>query len=287
MYRRFLILILLLIPLMGCNQSKSKQIETKEPFYISAWYAPYDSTRGLKSFTEHLEMFHEINPVWYNLNPAYFTPGETPLVKNPLNQDTILSVAKFAGIKVLPTIQNFGASNFDRTVIGKIIQDPQLRMVHVQEIVDLVMTENYDGIDIDYENLILEDRQSFSAFISELGQALHQAQKQLSVTVYAKTTAAANWAGPGAQDWASLALAADSLKIMAYDYHWAAFHAGPISPLDWLEKVLNYAVTIPEAWGKIMMGLPLYGLDWREGGVAKEKTYQDAISLLVEFGGSP
>jgi spore germination protein len=287
MQRRLLLILLLMLPLLaGCNPSKSKPNETKKPLYISAWYATYDSARGLKSFTEHLDIFNEINPVWYNLNPAYFATGEAPLTPNLLNHDTILSVAKYAGIKVLPTIQNFGAANFDRTVIGQIIGEPGLRRKHVQEIVDLVKIENYDGIDIDYENLVCEDRQAFSAFIAELGQALHQAQKQLSVTVYAKTSDAAIWAGPGAQDWASLALNADSLKIMVYDYHWAAFHAGPISPVDWLEAILKHAATIPEARGKIMVGLPFYGLDWGEGSVAKEKAYQDAMNLLVQYSDS-
>ncbi|MCL6591223.1 MAG: hypothetical protein K6U80_14875 [Firmicutes bacterium] len=286
MWGRWLIIVALAFLLLGCNQLRTAVGEPKKPLYISAWYATYDPVRGLKSFISHLDLFNEINPVWYNLNPAYFTPGAPPLMENPQNRDTMAKAAKSAGVKLLPTIQNFGTANFDRTVIGQIIGNPESRSSHVREIVDLVKANGYDGIDIDYENLIFEDRQAFSAFIMELGQALHQAQKLLSVTVYAKTSDAANWAGPGAQDWRSLALYADSLNIMAYDYHWAAFHPGPISPLDWLEAVLKYATAIPEARGKIIIGLPFYGLDWEEGGgVAKEKTYQDAMNLLAQYGG--
>ncbi|HEX3043977.1 MAG TPA: glycosyl hydrolase family 18 protein [Bacillota bacterium] len=293
MRKRLVIIVLLMIPLLGCNNIKPDSDPINE-FYVAAWYPTYDSARGLKSFTDHLDVLNEINPVWYNLNPAYFTSQAAPLVQNLLNHDTIFPVAKYAGIKVLPTIQNFGATNFDRAVIGQIIQDAELRKKHVQEIVDLVKTEDYDGIDIDYENLVFNDRPAFSAFIAELGQALHQEEKQLSVTVYAKTSGAATWTGPGAQDWAALASSVDSLKVMVYDYHWAAFRPGPISPLDWLEAILKYADTIPEARGKIVIGLPFYGLDWAgvwQGGVwngstAKEKTYQDAMNLLSQFSGT-
>ncbi|HBF39314.1 MAG TPA: hypothetical protein DDW50_18590, partial [Firmicutes bacterium] len=118
-------------------------------------------------------------------------------------------------------------------------------------------------------------------FVTELGSAIHQHQKILSVTVYAKTSENSNWTGPGAQDWSVLVNQADSLKIMAYDYHWVTSNPGPISPLDWLQDILAYARTIPGAKGKIIVGLPFYGIDW--GTVGKEVMYQDAIGILSRY----
>lgn len=147
---------------------------------------------------------------------------------------------------------------------------------------ELVIENEYDGIDIDYENLPITDTEGFSAFIRELGTALHDHGKLLSVALHPKTTTEAKWSGPGAQDWVVMAQYADELKIMVYDFHWNSYHAGPIAPLDWLRDVLEYAATIPEAKGKIIIGLPLYGYDWGPEGIAKTLTYNDTIKLMTE-----
>ncbi len=290
MKKIFLILNLLsMLILAGCAgsgssnvSSENNQKSSENKLYIAAWYATYDAERGLQSFSNNIRLFNEINPVWYNLNPSYLNTGSPPFVADLRNKPLILSLARSNGVKVLPTIQNFGVSNFDPTVIHSIINDPVARSGHVAEIVNLVVTEGYDGIDIDYENLAANDCIAFSAFITELGYALKQHQKLLSVTVYAKTSPGATWDGPGAQDWAVLARSADTIKIMAYDYHWASFHAGPISPIDWLRDVLNYADSIPDLKGKLIVGLPFYGLDWGIG-TAKEVMYQDVSEILNRY----
>lgn len=250
--------------------------------YVSAWFAPFDITRGLQSFTEHTNDLNEINPVWYNLNPSYYQPGSEPFITNLFQKGPIETLAKTNGVKLVPTIQNWGTTNFDPKVISRIINNPVDRYEHVREILELVIENEYDGIDIDYENLSVTDMEEFSAFIRELGTALHDHGKLLSIALHPKTTTEANWSGPGAQDWVVMAQYADELKIIVYDFHWISYHAGPISPLDWLRDVLEYAATIPEAKGKIIIGLPLYGYDWGPEGIAKALTYNDTVKLMTE-----
>jgi spore germination protein YaaH len=271
--------VLLCCVISGCNGLAG---QLTKGLYISAWYATYDAERGYQSFSDNIRLFNEINPVWYNLNPAYTATGAPPFVANLQNQDAILSIARNNGVKVLPTIQNFGDTGFDPTMVDSIIEDPTARSRHVTEIVNLVLTNHYDGIDIDYESMPVSVQSYFSSFIGELGSALRQHQKLLSVTVYAKTSDSTNWAGPGAEDWTALASGVDSLKVMAYDYHWSTFHAGPISPLDWLQDILNYARTIPQAKGKIIVGLPFYGLNWGGNASAKEVMYNEAMHIISQ-----
>jgi spore germination protein YaaH len=232
-------------------------------------------------------MFDEINPVWYNLNLNYFTAGQSPILNYGGDQSALLSTARSNGIKVLPTIQNFGISDFNPVVIHQIIDNPTSRAKHVSEIVALVLNRGFDGIDIDYENLYATHKASYSAFISELGQALARRGKLLSVTVYAKTTGNESWNGPGAQDWLELVKYADTLKVMVYDYHWASFHAGPICPVDWLRDVLAYARRVPGIAGKMVIGLPLYGIDWPTGSGGREVMYGDAMNMVNQGITSP
>ena len=281
----FLFLLPVIILNGGCFRLQS---DREDGFYVSAWYVPYDYTRGFASFSQNTRLIDEINPVWYNLNPEYFSSPRAPFVTcYPPNKKDFVSVAKTSGIKILPTIQNWGSGNFDATNITKILNDSGQRAKHVREIVNLVLSAGYDGIDIDYESLPAGDRDVFSAFIAELGAALREHDKLLSVAIYAKTTPGINWAGAGAQDWPKLARSADLLKVMAYDYHWSSFHPGPISPVDWLQDILNYSRTIPELKGKLLIGLPLYGLNWGAGPTAKEIMYNEAVHLLAQTNSSP
>ena len=109
------------------------------------------------------------------------------------------------------------------------------------DIVKLVQENQFDGIDIDYEILDAADREAFSVFIEELGDALHEQGKLVSVTVHAKTDDLGPWGGTQAQDWARLGKAADEFKIMTYDFHNGASEAGSIAPIDWVSDVLRYA----------------------------------------------
>ena len=284
---KYLAVLLLLVFTIGCSGPKTQGTPANNTnnsgLYLAAWYVPYDSSRGLQSFQNNAALFDELNPVWYNLNPAYFSNGAVPLIANLSNQAGILSIARSHGIKVLPTIQNWGISDFDATVISAILNNSITRSRHVAEILNLVINQGYDGIDIDYESLEATDREAFSRFVEELSSALHSSGKLLSVTIYAKTSNTASWTGPGAQDWPRLAAAADTIKVMAYDYHWVSFHAGPISPTDWLREVLIYAGTVPELNNKLIMGLPFYGLDWPINGAAREVAFADARQLIKNY----
>ena len=53
------------------------------------------------------------------------------------------------------------------------------RDTHASTITQLVINQAYDGIDIDYELLDSSLREEYSAFITELGRALHEQGKLL------------------------------------------------------------------------------------------------------------
>ena len=154
------------------------------------------------------------------------------------------------------------------------------REAHANALAQLAISNGFDGIDVDYERVPTTSRANFTTFVGSLAAKLHAANKKLSVTVYAKASDKENWNGPGSQDWIAIGAAADSVKIMAYDYHWSTSAAGAIAPLDWLDQVAAYAEqTI--AGSKIMMGLPWYGYDWPSSGGATTATYATAHQTML------
>jgi len=200
---------------------------------ITAWIAPWDSS-ALTSIQLNASRLDESNPVWYSLS-------STGSIVNNWNAENPTWLAAMTGTKVIPTIQNVVSGSFSGSLAESLLSTSTSREAHAQGIFDLVVNKAYDGIDVDYERVPATSRANFTAFISLLAGKLHVAGKKLSVTVYAKTSDAQNWNGSGAEDWVSLGSLADSIKIMAYDYHWSTSARGDITPLAWLDQVATYA----------------------------------------------
>jgi spore germination protein YaaH len=221
-----------------------------------------------ETLVNNSDVINEVNFFWYELR----SDSSIRAYKHA-EDENVLAEARAAGLRIVPSIMN----GFSRERVANIIHDPERRAFHVQEILATVLEMEYDGIDIDYEGLYAEDRDAFSVFIEELAEALHAHDKLLSIAVHPKTDEDGEWGGPLAQDWARLGAVVDEFKIMTYDYHWAASEAGPISPVEWADTVIEYATTLvpPE---KVYMGVHFYGYDWR-GESAESLTWSGATAI--------
>lgn len=225
-------------------------------YRISIWI-PSWSSDATTSIQQNAGDVQESNPVWYSWN------ADGSIAKN-WNAENPTIRAAMTGTRVVPTIQNVISGSFDGTTAATILGNATTRDAQVAALFQLVTTNAYDGIDVDYERVPTTSRADFTTFVTSLAQKLHSAGKTLSVSVYAKTSDSENWNGPGAEDWNAIGAVADSVKIMAYDYSWSTSAPGPITPLQWLDAIATYAESaIPAA--KIFIGLPFYGYDWSGG----------------------
>jgi spore germination protein len=238
--------------------------------------SPYwNIARDAGKIIAHKGDFTEVAPWIYGIDDG----GDIVSMVQPANRglvDEALAEMKSAKLPVVPTISNTRGGQWDYATIIRVLRDPVLRARHVNEIVRLVRSDAYSGVDIDYENFRANDRGTFSAFITELATALHRAGKTLSVDVFAKATDRGYDERNIAQDYRAIGSAADTIRIMAYDWNWNSSEPGPIAPLGWVQSVLNYALT-QIAKRKIVLGIPAYGYDW----VGKSGTL---VSWLQAYG---
>ena len=100
--------------------------------------------------------------------------------------------------------------------------------------------------------------------------------------------------------WAAIADSIDKLRIMTYDYSPA--RVGPQGPITWVERTLQYAISIMPA-SKVFVGVPGYGRDWvtavsgvcpanvansvKVGAKAATFVMRDAQSLAATYGATP
>jgi spore germination protein YaaH len=210
----------------------------------------------------HASTFNEVSPWVYGLSPTGQIVAQAP--ERGAETTTAMHRLRSLSIPLIPTIANITNGHWAYPPVATMLRDRAAMNRHITDIVTLVNRENYAGIDIDYENLKATDRETFTIFVTRLGQALHAQNKILSVALFAKTTDAGDNQRNVAQNYPALGAAVDEVRLMAYDYHWESSPPGPVAPISWVRDVLAYAKTqIPPH--KIVLGIPVTGYDWVDG----------------------
>jgi spore germination protein YaaH len=240
-------------------------------YRMSSWIVAHD-TDSLVSTQVNASRLTESNPVWYQIQ----SDGAIARISNAENPTWR---AAMTGTEIIPTIQNIVNGSFDKAIAVSVISTAEKREIHAEHIRNLVRTQGFDGIDIDYERMPSTSKADFSAFITLLASKLHADGKKLSVCVYGQTTGSESWDGPGGQDYAALGAAADSIKIMLYPYHYSGTEAGALSPIQWIDSVLAFAKS-RMAPSKVIAGLPWYGKDWL-GTSASSLSYAEAMAIAT------
>ena len=232
----------------------------------SGWVPYYSMKTSLPAVLNNIDLIREVMPFWftikYNGSKVSITDLYSPA--NPsVPMATPLATMKSAGLTVIPTITD----GTDKLVLADLLSTESGRTAAVQAIVDLVSANNFDGIDLDFENFAFVDGNTswdktkpyWVAFVKSLSTALHGNGKLLSITSPYLLDPATGKKGYYVYAWADIASVIDRLRIMTYDYSVAK--PGPIGPLSWTEDTLKYAVSIMPA-SKVFVGLAGYGRDW-------------------------
>ncbi|CAH8769071.1 glycosyl hydrolase family 18 protein [Paenibacillus dendritiformis] len=129
----------------------------------------------------------------------------------------------------------------------------------------LALADRYqaDGINLDFENVNVEDRNKLTQFVRELVPRLHAKGLVVSIDVTAKSDS-----GRWSQflDREALGKLVDYMMVMAYDEHWAASPvAGSVASLPWTEQAVTRIMnedSVPAH--KLVLGMPLYTRIWTE-----------------------
>ncbi|MGH3836169.1 MAG: glycosyl hydrolase family 18 protein [Pseudonocardiaceae bacterium] len=222
----------------------------------------WNLTEGTDVVLANRGSFNEVSPWIYGIGDNAEIVAQVP--ERAAETAAGMDQLRRSGIALVPTIANVTDGRWAYEPVANMLHDPAAMQRHVTDIVALVLREGYAGIDIDYEDLRATDREAFTAFATRLGEALHAEDKILSIALFAKTTDAGEDQRNVAQDYAAIGRAADEVRLMAYDYHWAASGPGPVAPITWVRQVLDYAKTQIPA-DKIVLGVPVSGFDWVDG----------------------
>lgn len=276
---------------------------------LTGWLPYYSMKTYLPAVLSNADLIKEIMPFWYTLKydgkskkaliaDVYSSANPSVPIAEPL------AALRNAGMTIIPTISD----GTDQMVLANLIAKPVSRKQVVDAIVATVASQNYDGIDLDFEGFAFIDSNTtwkttapnWVLFVKELSTALHAQKKILSITSPYLFNPTEVQKGYFVYAWAQIAPFIDRLRIMTYDY--STSRPGPIGPIAWTEKTVKYAISIMPA-SKVYLGLPGYGKDWvtKVEGVcpsnlakiitpsAKAGTFlmRDAASIAATYGAVP
>jgi spore germination protein len=173
------------------------------------------------------------------------------------NKPDVTNFARSKGIKVVPMIQN----DPSKDDFNKLLADPVKFKSILDTIEKQVVDNNYDGYQIDFEDLNTASETLLTSFIAELSNRLRPRGKLVTMAVVSRTSNVFNGQYSAAYNYAKLAPYLDLVTIMTYDYSYSSGAPGPVAPVTWQERVLNYATPLFGA-NKILLGIPFYGYDW-------------------------
>lgn len=181
-----------------------------------------------------------------------------------LNQDGLVSTspdkryvdwAHSKGKKVWAMLGN----GFDIELTDRFLSSPDNRAKSISKVKDSMLTNGIDGINVDFENMKLENREEFVIFIRDLKTSLSASGKLVSVDV-TRENPDPNWSG--SYDRAGLGKAADYVIMMGYDeYYEGRGEAGSVSSLPWVEEGLRLLLKDVPAH-KVILGVPFYTREW-------------------------
>ena len=276
---------------------------------LTGWIPYYSMKTALPDVLNNADLIKEVMPFWYTLKYNGKTKAPEILdLYSPANPSVPISepltALRNANLQIIPTITD-GTS---KGVLAGLLKNPASRTQVVNVIMNLVRTNNYDGIDIDFEGFAFVDANTtwtataplWTAFIKELSVALRAEDKLLSVSTPYVLNPADKQKGYYVYAWAAIASSIDKLRIMTYDYSVAK--VGPIGPITWTERTVQYAISIMPA-SKVFVGVPGYGRDWvtavagvcpanvansvKAGAKAATFVMRDAASLAATYGATP
>jgi spore germination protein YaaH len=215
----------------------------------------------------------------------------------------VVRLGRERGVPVMPLIVNPG---FDQEMFTRLLANDAARARAVAWLVELCRRHDFAGIQFDFENVSIDDRDALTGFYREAADALHREGRKISIAVVHRPEELPgptryhawlfrNWRS--AYDLEALAGIGDFVSVMTYSQHTRRTPPGPQAGIPWVEAVIEYFLHfMPPA--KLSLGIPTGGQRWytsQEDRIEPERarSYSEAVShrrataLIERYGAQP
>lgn len=223
----------------------SQQLGNADSLGIQLGWQYNSTTAEFKKQVEQSEV-NTLVPRWFFLNSSMQITDHTDA--------TLLTWASSTNREVWPLLGN----RSDAAMTHQMLSSSANRTSVVTQVTAYVKKYQLDGINVDFENVLPEDRAGMTAFVTSLAASLHTIGAVVSVDV--SPDLGTDWTE--AFDYAKLGAVSDYMVLMGYEEHWNGDPiAGSVASLPWVENALDTMLT-DVVRAKVILALPLYTRDW-------------------------
>jgi spore germination protein len=219
---------------------------------------------------------------------SYGFSAEGDLLPPQVSADWMIEAASAEGVQSILTLTPFDETgNFNNLLIHDLITNEEAVNRLLTQLLELMQEKNYSGINIDFEFILAEDKDTFTSFVQQVANSMRAEGYETSVALAPKTSADQKGVVYEGKDYKALGEAADHVLLMTYEWGYTYGPPMAVAPLNQVRKVVEYALTeIPSS--KIDLGIPNYGYDWPlpyEKGITAASTinHVQAVRIAAEY----
>ncbi|MEG1641648.1 MAG: glycosyl hydrolase family 18 protein [Synergistaceae bacterium] len=226
-------------------------------------------TKTNKDLSKHYEMsgVNVISPTWFNLSDGNGS------VANRASMSYV-EAAHAKGYSVWAIFSN-GFSKVNTTFL---FRNPLATNLYIARVLAYAKLYNLDGINIDFENVDVNDRNNFVSFIALLSDYTRPMGLKLSVDVHVPSNSNIS----RSHDRGSLSKYVDYVMLMAYDEHWRTCpRSGSVASMPWVEKAVQNTLRDGVPASKLVLGVPFYMRLWEETRLMNGKVAVKAQTLTM------
>lgn len=252
----------------------------RRPLFSSGYAYPFISRDTLE---ETLPYLNALNIFSYG-----FT-AEGKLVPPKTDESWMIERSKAWNVRPALTLTPLGEDgHFNNNLVSAAVRDQEVQQRLIWELGHTMQEKGYEGLDIDFEYVLAEDRVDFAAFVRRVTQVMNIFGYPVTVAVAPKTSARQKGLLYEGIDYRLLGEAANYVMLMTYEWGYTFGPPMAVAPVNMVRRVVDYAVTeIPRE--KIILGIPNYGYDWPlpyERGVTRARSLGllEAVELAIGYG---
>ena len=206
----------------------------------------------------------------------------------PINDTSLINKAINNSVKPFMVITNIGESGgFSSDLVSEILNNMEVQDTLINNILSVLNEKQYEGLDVDFEYVYPSDREAYNNFLGKIKNTISPLGYILTTAVAPKVSGNQQGLLYEAHDYAFHGQIVDHVIIMTYEWGYTFGPPQAVAPIDQVERVLKYAVSVIPSQ-KILMGMPNYGYDWtlpyRPGTRATSLSNLQAVNLSINKG---
>ena len=237
----------------------ANQAHGQTPKKVEHLFYYVNTESAFKSLQEHIDEITILSPKAYDVDAKGTVWGSV--------DPRVIELAQRHGVKIIPLVKNMG---FDQKLLHNLLNDSVAVGRMLRNLVYICTQNKFAGIQFDFEDLNISDKNPFTSMCRRAAETLHQHGFTLSLAVVPRSEMSGgttnytawifeNWRA--GYDLKKLANIVDFISVMTYGEHTQLTTPGPSASLPWVKSVIDYFLKYVPA-DKLSLGIPLYSRLW-------------------------